>query len=80
MKIDIQTVQKGDIVRFASYALRVESVPERSANSITLYGRTSTDGSPLVTKRFIGPRIVDVERAVCDVNSKDHAYPVKTQR
>ena len=62
IKIDIQTVQKGDIVRFASYALRVESVPERSANSITLYGRTSTDGSPLVTKRFIGPRIVDVER------------------
>ena len=62
MKIDIQTVQKGDIVRFASYALRVESVPERSANSITLYGRTSIDGSPLVTKRFIGPRIVDVER------------------
>lgn len=63
MKIDIKTVQKGDIVRFASYALRVESVPERSANSITLYGRASTHGSPLVKKRFTGSLIVDVERS-----------------
>ena len=61
--MNIQDVRKGDIVRFSSYALRVEAEPVRANNAITLIGRTSIEGSPMVTKKFIGPRDVTVERA-----------------
>ena len=63
MEIDILKVQKGDIVRFAKYALRVETEPRRGPGSITLQGRISIDGCPLVTKQFMGGRLVNVERA-----------------
>lgn len=59
---DIQSVQRGDVVRFNSYSLRVDDEPLRQSNSITLKGRISIDGCPIVTKRFIGPRMVIVER------------------
>lgn len=63
MKIDIMKVEKGDSVRFAAYALRVEAEPIRKPGSITLHGRISVDGSPLVTKHFRGGgRIVEVRR------------------
>ncbi len=63
MKIDISKVQRGDIVRFKSYALRVESEPQRGNGSITLQGRISVDGSPLVTKHFMRGRMVEIERS-----------------
>jgi hypothetical protein len=62
MRLNILDVQKGDIVRFKSYALRVEAEPIRRNGAITLHGRQSIDGCPLVTKRFLGGVIVDVER------------------
>jgi len=62
ISIDIQDVRRGDIVRFNSYSLRVEADPACQANSITPRGRISTEGCPLVTKQFIGKRIVTVER------------------
>jgi hypothetical protein len=62
-KDDIKTVNRGDIVRFASYALRVDSEPKREANAITLHGRISIDGCPLVTKKFIHGKLVRIERA-----------------
>ncbi|MGZ5080736.1 MAG: hypothetical protein ACXWBT_14410 [Usitatibacter sp.] len=63
MNIDITQVQRGDIVRFKSYSLRVEAEPVRGPGSITLHGRSSEDGCPLVTKRFMAGRVVEVERA-----------------
>jgi len=63
MQIDILKVKKGDIVRFSAYALRVEAEPVRKPGSITLFGRISIDGSPLVTKHFMGGRLVNVERS-----------------
>jgi hypothetical protein len=62
--IDILQVRKGDVVRFSKYALRVESEPVLGKGSITLYGRISIDGCPLVTKHFLGGRRVVVERAL----------------
>lgn len=62
MIADISTARKGDVVRFASYALRVEAEPEHKNNSTILRGRISIDGCPLVTKRFIGQRLVEIER------------------
>ncbi len=64
MKADILTIQRGDIVRFAKYTLRVEDEPRRGKGSITLRGRISIDGSPIVTKQFLGGRIVEIERAI----------------
>lgn len=63
IKIDILKVQRGDIVRFAKYALRVESEPKLGRGSIMLQGRVSIDGCPIVTKTFMGGRIVQVERS-----------------
>lgn len=61
--IDITEVQKGDIVRFKSYSLRVEDEPIRHGTSaITLRGRQSINGCPLVTKRFMRGLRVRVER------------------
>lgn len=62
MQADIMTVQKGDIVRFKSYALRVEAEPIRKSGSITLHGRINEDGCPLVTKHFMAGRYVEIER------------------
>jgi hypothetical protein len=62
MIIDIMKVQKGDIVRFKSYALHVESEPVRTASSIRLEGRKSTDGCPTVSKWFLKNLLVEVER------------------
>ena len=59
---DITTARKGDIVRFKSYALRVEQEPTLGSGSITLHGRISIDGSPLVTKHFMAGRYVTIER------------------
>jgi hypothetical protein len=60
---DITKAQKGDVIRFKAYALRVESEPVRGSGSITLTGRISVDGSPIVTKRFMSGRLVRIERA-----------------
>ena len=62
MQIDIMQVHRGDIVRFKTYALRVEAEPERTANSIRLRGRSSIDGSPIVNKWFLKNLMVEVER------------------
>ena len=62
MRIDITEVQKGDIVRFKSYALRVEQEPIRTVASIRLQGRISTDGCPQVSKWFLRGLNVIVER------------------
>lgn len=62
MQIDVLKVQRGDIVRFKAYALRVESEPERGNGSIMLRGRISVDGCPIVSKTFMGGRLVTVER------------------
>ena len=63
MIADIQTARKGDIIRFNSYALRVEAEPKRVNNSIVLSGRISINGCPTVTKRCIGEMFVEIERA-----------------
>lgn len=63
MKADITTARKGDIIRFTKYALRVEAEPIRKPGSITLHGRISIDGCPLVTKHFMAGRVVEIERA-----------------
>jgi len=60
--IDITEVQKGDIVRFKSYSLRVEDEPIRRGDAITLRGRESINGCGLVTKRFTRGLRVRVER------------------
>lgn len=60
--MDITQVVKGDIVRFKSYALRVEAEPSRQGNFVVLYGRISIDGCPLATKKFLAPMDVKVER------------------
>jgi hypothetical protein len=62
MQADISKVERGDIVRFKSYALRVEQEPKRGNGSITLTGRISVDGSPIVTKHFMNGRMVLIER------------------
>jgi hypothetical protein len=62
MTIDIMEVQKGDIVRFKSYALRVESEPIRTASSIRLVGRKSTDGCPIVNRWYLKNMPVEVSR------------------
>ena len=60
--IDVSQVLKGDIVRFKSYALRVESEPTQEGNFIVLRGRISIDGCPFVTKKFLAPLDVVIER------------------
>lgn len=62
MYADITTVQKGDIVRFKSYALRVECEPIKTATSIRLQGRKSTEGAPFVNKWFLTGLTVEIER------------------
>ena len=60
---DITTVRKGDIVRFKAYALRVETEPTTQGNFTVLSGRISVDGCPFVTKKYLAPLDVTVERA-----------------
>lgn len=61
--IDITKVIPGDIIRFKSYALRVEYAALNGAgNAITLKGRVSTGGCELVRKEFLAGRTVQVER------------------
>jgi hypothetical protein len=60
---DITTANRGDIVRFKSYALRVEQEPIRQPGRITLTGRISVDGSPIVTRSFIEGKDVRIDRA-----------------
>jgi hypothetical protein len=59
---DITTAKKGDIVRLKSYSLRVETDPDFKGATITLRGRISIDGCPLVTKRFVTGLLVEIER------------------
>lgn len=61
--VDIMTVKKGDIVRFKSYALRVEQEPIITTSGIRLSGRKSTDGCPLVSKWFLKGLLVNIDRA-----------------
>lgn len=61
-QIDITQVQKGDIVRFKSYALRVETDPIRTANTIVLSGRSNVNGCPLIRRKFITGLTVKVDR------------------
>lgn len=53
MIIDIQDARKGDILRFSSYSLRVDTEPERTPKGITLCGRIDTGGCPIVRKTFL---------------------------
>ena len=62
MEVDVMKTQKGDIVRFKSYSLRVESEPMLRPGKITLHGRISIDGSPLVIKHFVAGRMVKIDR------------------
>lgn len=63
--LKLNEVKRGDIVRFKSYSLRVESEPIRlSGTGIKLQGRTSINGCPFVTKSFLdGAQLVTVERS-----------------
>jgi hypothetical protein len=60
--MNITEVRKGDILRFKSYAMRVESNPELKGAVVTLRGRTNQNGCPLVTKKFNVSLLVNVER------------------
>jgi hypothetical protein len=62
LEIDVTKVQRGDIVRFKAYWLRVESEPQLLAGGIRLHGRINVDGCPLVTRTFMKGRTVRVER------------------
>lgn len=75
MKVDIITAQKGDIVHFAKYSLRIEAEPIRKPGSITLFGRISIDGCPTVTKHFMAGRIVEIERAGADASEERANVP-----
>lgn len=61
-RANIITTRKGDIVRFNSYSLRVECEPLIGKGSITLEGRISVDGCPMVVKHFLAGKIVNIER------------------
>lgn len=73
IRADIGEVQKGDIVRFASFALRVDHEPRRVGPElawIELTGRTNRDGCPLVTRRYmIGQHTVTIERDTHEAQS-----------
>jgi hypothetical protein len=56
----VETVQRGDILDFQGYALRIETDPIRDRNWIRLAGRKSTDGSPYVHKAFLIGTLVNV--------------------
>ena len=60
-KMNVTDVRKGDVVRFKRYALRIETEPKTNGAFIELRGRQSTDGCPLVTKKFNISMIVNVE-------------------
>jgi hypothetical protein len=64
LRLPISAVQNGDIVRFASYSLRVQAEPIRSpSGAVRLHGRRSDGGCPLVSQWYMdGSRIVAVER------------------
>jgi hypothetical protein len=62
INVQITEVQKGDIVRFKSYWLRVEQEPQRGKGSIRLQGRATLPGAPLVDRWFMGGRRVEVDR------------------
>ena len=51
--VTVADVKRGDIVEFSGFALRVESDPIRKGNFVTLRGRISTDGCPLVSRGYI---------------------------
>jgi hypothetical protein len=61
---DITTVRKGDIVRFKTYALRVETEPTTQGNFTVLSGRISVDGCPFVTKKYLAPLSVTVDHTI----------------
>ncbi len=63
MTVDIAHVQKGDIVIWNAYRLRVEEEPKRGAGSIRLSGRRSDGGCPYVRQWYMTGRTVRVERA-----------------
>jgi len=48
----IGQAKKGDIVRFKSHALRVETEPLRQGRRIRLQGRENRDGCPYVTRWY----------------------------
>lgn len=62
-KAEISTARKGDIIRFASYALRVEQEPVSEKGRVNLTGRTNRDGSPIVRRSFLAGLVVSIERA-----------------
>ena len=62
LNLDITEARRGDVVRFKSYALRVEAEPIRSNGKISLTGRISIDGCPIVTKKFTAGRLVTIDR------------------
>lgn len=59
----VMEAKRGDIVRFKSYALRVEAEPVRHVGAITLCGRISIDGCPVVTRKFNASLECKIDRA-----------------
>lgn len=59
----VMEAKRGDIVRFKSYALRVEVEPIHHAGAITLSGRISVDGCPTVTRKFNASLECKIDRA-----------------
>lgn len=58
----IGDVKRGDIVRFQSHALRVETEPLRKGRRIRLQGRESRDGCPYVTRWYFDNVECSIER------------------
>lgn len=57
----IGNVQRGDVVRFKSHALRVESEPLRQGNRVRLQGRENRDGCPFVTRWYFANVPCEIE-------------------
>lgn len=63
MKKTMGDVRRGDIIRFTSYALRVEKDPERRGNMVRVEGRESRDGCAYVRRQYFAglPCVVETE-------------------
>ena len=66
-EVNVTEIRKGDIVRFKSYALRIEAEPKIVGAFVELHGRKSTDGCPSVTKKFNISLTVNVDRSLAAV-------------
>lgn len=60
--LPISEARMGDVVRFKSFALRIEREPVVSKGRVHLYGRISIDGCPTVARSYLADTIVKIER------------------